>query len=550
MKDLGKRLNELASNATTGTSLRDPSHIAPPERRSQRGLSMAMALVGVVAVAFMLFLWQGSDSGTTSVAAGQVQDEAAEFLDDETCSGDSALALLRAGIPTHDYEPAGSFDALANQSAAVVVGQVASIARTEVNGRSYIEIMVTAVVDVPFATGVDTPRPDIQIIAYEAEWADSSSPGPLASPVAVERLDFFGFLSPWSGVRDGWAPGPEGLYVSCNGGGVPVLANAAGPNDPTNPGEWWAVKATQQAEGQAMADAAAAAEAARLEAERAAAGGAAPPTEVFLHTVVVGDRLGSIAEQYNVTVDVIIRANPQMDPNVIIAGEQLVIPGAQTNLDLLESVGGTGLDASAPEPRVTPVPLDDGPGDPPLEHEVVAGDSISAIAQRYMVTISQIVDANGLTDSGNALQVGQILLIPPPFPEVAIPATPATPEDLQGLQQAMIERARERWNSLAVDSYVLRYAEFRPEGPAVLVAVTVEDGVIAFLDWDKPDLVGSVYTVDALFDLALSADTVREFESDPQTGYPTVLSVDPDSTVAGDEFVIRSIEVIPSPPTS
>ncbi|MDA9359870.1 LysM peptidoglycan-binding domain-containing protein, partial [bacterium] len=59
----------------------------------------------------------------------------------------------------------------------------------------------------------------------------------------------------------------------------------------------------------------------------------------FYHTVETGDRLGSIASKYNVTVDVIIRANPQMDPNLIIAGEQLRIPGAGTNNEVLESVG-------------------------------------------------------------------------------------------------------------------------------------------------------------------------------------------------------------------
>jgi LysM repeat protein len=61
--------------------------------------------------------------------------------------------------------------------------------------------------------------------------------------------------------------------------------------------------------------------------------------ERFYHTVETGDLLGSIASKYNVTVDVIIRANPQMDPNLIIAGEKLLIPGAGTNNEVLEYVG-------------------------------------------------------------------------------------------------------------------------------------------------------------------------------------------------------------------
>lgn len=192
--------------------------------------------------------------------------------------------------------------------------------------------------------------------------------------------------------------------------------------------------------------------------------------EPFYHTVETGDRLASIASKYNVTVDVIIRANPQMDPNLIIAGEQLRIPGAGTNNEVLESAGpdrpdgvtvdyvvepgdtlgaiantwtvsldalleanpdvdpanlqvnqlltippwGTGIDAADLRPRVTPVASTRQPNDPPLEHEVVAGDFIAAIAELYNVTITQIVEANGLENGGNSIQVGQVLLIPPP----------------------------------------------------------------------------------------------------------------------------------------
>ena len=40
---------------------------------------------------------------------------------------------------------------------------------------------------------------------------------------------------------------------------------------------------------------------------------------------------------------------------------------------------------------------------------------MSAIALLYNVTIPQIVDANGLENGGNNIQVGQMLLIPPPL---------------------------------------------------------------------------------------------------------------------------------------
>lgn len=194
--------------------------------------------------------------------------------------------------------------------------------------------------------------------------------------------------------------------------------------------------------------------------------------EPFFHTVETGDRLGSIASKYNVTVDVIIRANPQMDPNLIIAGEQLLIPGAGTDPEIIEDVGpdrpdnvtvnyvvqpgdtlggiastwtvsldallqanpdadpaalqvnqllvippwGTGIDAADLTPRTTPVPVERGPNEI-LEHEVAAGDFISAIAEIYGVTIQQIVECNTLENGGNNIQIGQTLIIPPPNPD-------------------------------------------------------------------------------------------------------------------------------------
>gem|GEM_PF-775995 len=198
----------------------------------------------------------------------------------------------------------------------------------------------------------------------------------------------------------------------------------------------------------------------------------APSEEAFFHTVEDGDRLGSIATKYNVTADVIIRANPQLDPDTIIVGQQLRIPGAGTNNEVLEDVGpdradgvvvnhviepgdtlgdlsvewtvtidalleanpevdpsnlqvnqilvipawGTGYAADELRPRTTPVPVERAPNQI-LEHIVEPGDSVAALAQLYQVTPQQIVDANGLENGGNSIQVNDSLLIPPPKAE-------------------------------------------------------------------------------------------------------------------------------------
>ena len=46
------------------------------------------------------------------------------------------------------------------------------------------------------------------------------------------------------------------------------------------------------------------------------------------YTVQDGDTLGSIAAEFDVTVDAIVQANEITDPNFILPGETLVIPAA------------------------------------------------------------------------------------------------------------------------------------------------------------------------------------------------------------------------------
>lgn len=202
--------------------------------------------------------------------------------------------------------------------------------------------------------------------------------------------------------------------------------------------------------------------------------------EPFYYTVENGDLLGSIASKFNVNPDVIIRANPDLDPNIIIAGQRLLIPGAGTNPEVVEDVScearadnlvinyvvesgdtlggiasrctvtldalqevnpdvdastlqpnqilvippwGTGFDSDELQPRTTPVASTREPGDPPLEHIVAAGDIISTIAELYNVTRSQIVVCNNLDNAGNNINVGQVLLIPPPESDACPPVS-------------------------------------------------------------------------------------------------------------------------------
>ena len=127
---------------------------------------------------------------------------------------------------------------------------------------------------------------------------------------------------------------------------------------------------------------------------------ATPAPTATTHVVVEGDTLSAIADQYGVTVEAIMEENDISDASLIFVGQELTIPAATTGSE----------DATTP----------DGGSQ---THVVVEGDTLSAIAEQYGVTIEAISEANGLTNS--VIFVGQELTIPEAAPA---PDPTAAPE--------------------------------------------------------------------------------------------------------------------------
>lgn len=112
-------------------------------------------------------------------------------------------------------------------------------------------------------------------------------------------------------------------------------------------------------------------------------GDAAPTSELPQeqhYTAQFGDTLVQIAMLFGVSVDAIVEANDLPNPDVISAGQELVIPAPLEASD--ESI-----------------------------YIVQPGDMLIQIAMVYGVPVEEIVAANGLTDS-NMITVGQALVIP------------------------------------------------------------------------------------------------------------------------------------------
>jgi LysM repeat protein len=117
---------------------------------------------------------------------------------------------------------------------------------------------------------------------------------------------------------------------------------------------------------------------------------------VFRYAVQRGDTLSSIAKRYGLTVKELVEANDIVDPNLIFPGQKLIIPGY-----------------ISPQPQ--PEPRPEAPPRPEpgkfFAYTVVEGDTLSAIAKRYGLTVRQLVEANDIQDP-NLIRVGQRLLIP------------------------------------------------------------------------------------------------------------------------------------------
>ncbi|MBN1991478.1 MAG: LysM peptidoglycan-binding domain-containing protein [Anaerolineae bacterium] len=118
---------------------------------------------------------------------------------------------------------------------------------------------------------------------------------------------------------------------------------------------------------------------------------------VFRYQVQRGDTLSSIAKRYSLTVKDLVEANGIADPNFIFPGQKLVIPG------YMHPKPGSPPGTEAPQPPPPPVEF--------FIYTVAQGDTLSAIAKRYGVTVRQLVEANQVQEP-NLIRVGQRLVIP------------------------------------------------------------------------------------------------------------------------------------------
>ncbi|HHY83020.1 MAG TPA: LysM peptidoglycan-binding domain-containing protein [Clostridiales bacterium] len=102
------------------------------------------------------------------------------------------------------------------------------------------------------------------------------------------------------------------------------------------------------------------------------------------YVIKAGDTIFSLAARFNTTVEAILAANPGIDPNRLMIGQQICIP----------------------RPGVPPCPGGQ-------YYTIRSGDTLYALANRFNVTVAAIIQANPGIDP-MSLRVGQIICIPAP----------------------------------------------------------------------------------------------------------------------------------------
>ena len=123
------------------------------------------------------------------------------------------------------------------------------------------------------------------------------------------------------------------------------------------------------------------------------------------YRVLEGDTLSEIAERYGMTVEELAEANGIVDPNYILSGRVLLIPGGAAGHAAIAQRGGQTSGG--------------------VTYVIRFGDTLSEIAERFGVPAVAIVMANGLADphfivEGVTLTIPVVEspLVPPVSPQI------------------------------------------------------------------------------------------------------------------------------------
>ena len=135
-----------------------------------------------------------------------------------------------------------------------------------------------------------------------------------------------------------------------------------------------------------------------------------PEPETTPYIVQSGDYLAKISRKFNIKIDAIRKANPQLKGDKIRVGQTIKLPGKV-------DVGEQKLPEKPARPAAPVYKSYEGPT---VDYTVVRGDSLGKIAYSRGINIRQLKELNGL--SGNNIRIGQKLKVPAGKAAAAAPA--------------------------------------------------------------------------------------------------------------------------------
>jgi len=123
-----------------------------------------------------------------------------------------------------------------------------------------------------------------------------------------------------------------------------------------------------------------------------------PEPEPYVYTVQPNDTLSDLAVRFDVNIVELIAANQAIDPNQLILGQEVLIPGYRPLIP--QESTDRGNDGQQNGERV-----------PAVFHVVQQGEGLNEIADKYGVNAGVIAEANNIANR-NLLRAGQELVIP------------------------------------------------------------------------------------------------------------------------------------------
>jgi cell wall-associated NlpC family hydrolase len=146
-----------------------------------------------------------------------------------------------------------------------------------------------------------------------------------------------------------------------------------------------------------------------------------PPVDGALHTLKPGESIASVAEHYGVDVGNLVKVNDLgADPGVVLPGTTIVVPGVDPMVDPYAGEatddGGDAAGGSSDQQAASTGPATalraHGPIPSTRTYEVQPGDTLAGIADTFGVDVDTILSNNGIADPDTVLPGVDLRILP------------------------------------------------------------------------------------------------------------------------------------------